>query len=56
MTCGRGENHTAFESTVGAESRQEIKRQGAPQGEGHGEERQQRKKREKKNKEAEYGE
>lgn len=56
VTFGRGESRTAFEGTFGAESRQKIRRQGAPQDEGHGEEHQQRKNREQKNKEAEYGE
>lgn len=45
-----------FRGTFRAESRQEIRRQGAPQDEGHGEEPQQRKNREQKNKEVKNGE
>lgn len=37
VTCGRGESRTAFEGTFGAESRQEIRRLGAPPDEGYDE-------------------
>ncbi len=41
VTFGWRKSRTVFEGTFGAESRQEIRRQGAPQDEGHGEERHQ---------------
>lgn len=55
VAFGRGRNCTPFERVFGRVSCGEIRRQGAPQDEGHGEERQQRKSCEQKDENGEGG-